>query len=90
LTSIIELATGRGLPDTHLVGPTGTGPSGFVRTGPTTARLNWQVCATAVRSVARLSPTKPRVLSLTMPTRNRPELLERALRSLVTAMAPVA
>ena len=30
------------------------------------------------------------VLSLTMPTRNRPELLERALRSLVTAMAPVA
>ena len=25
-----------------------------------------------------------------MPTRNRPELLERALRSLVTAMAPVA
>ncbi|MCE0763100.1 glycosyltransferase [Pseudonocardia kujensis] len=30
------------------------------------------------------------VLSLTMPTRNRPELLERALRSVVTAMAPVA
>jgi glycosyltransferase involved in cell wall biosynthesis len=30
------------------------------------------------------------VLSVTMPTRNRPELLERALRSLVTAMAPVA
>ena len=30
------------------------------------------------------------VLSLVMPTRNRPELLERALRSLVTAMAPVA
>jgi glycosyltransferase involved in cell wall biosynthesis len=30
------------------------------------------------------------VLSITMPTRNRPELLERALRSLVTAMAPVA
>ncbi|MDT0353770.1 glycosyltransferase family 2 protein [Pseudonocardia charpentierae] len=30
------------------------------------------------------------VLSISMPTRNRPELLERALRSLVTAMAPVA
>ena len=30
------------------------------------------------------------VLSIAMPTRNRPELLERALRSLVTAMAPVA
>ena len=30
------------------------------------------------------------VLSLVMPTRNRPELLERALRSLVAAMAPVA
>ncbi|MCE3553475.1 glycosyltransferase [Pseudonocardia sp. RS11V-5] len=30
------------------------------------------------------------VLSLTMPTRNRPELLERALRSVVTAMASVA
>jgi glycosyltransferase involved in cell wall biosynthesis len=30
------------------------------------------------------------VLSITMPTRNRPELLERALRSLVTAMAAVA
>ncbi len=30
------------------------------------------------------------VLSITMPTRNRHELLEQALRSLVTAMAPVA
>jgi glycosyltransferase involved in cell wall biosynthesis len=30
------------------------------------------------------------VLSITMPTRNRPELLERALRSLVAAMAAVA
>src|SRR6185369_7857919 len=30
------------------------------------------------------------VLSITMPTRNRPELLERALRSFVTAMAPGA
>jgi GT2 family glycosyltransferase len=30
------------------------------------------------------------VLSIAMPTRNRPELLERALRSLVTAMAAVA
>jgi glycosyltransferase involved in cell wall biosynthesis len=30
------------------------------------------------------------VLSLAMPTRNRPELLERALHSLVTAMTPVA
>jgi hypothetical protein len=30
------------------------------------------------------------LLSIAMPTRNRPELLERALRSLVTAMAPVA
>ncbi len=30
------------------------------------------------------------VLSVAMPTRNRPELLERGLRSLVTAMAPVA
>jgi len=30
------------------------------------------------------------LLSITMPTRNRPELLERALRSLVQAMAPVA
>lgn len=30
------------------------------------------------------------LLSLTMPTRNRPELLERALHSIVTAMAPVA
>ncbi|HEY6795301.1 MAG TPA: glycosyltransferase family A protein [Kineosporiaceae bacterium] len=30
------------------------------------------------------------VLSITMPTRNRPELLERALTSLATAMAPVA
>jgi glycosyltransferase involved in cell wall biosynthesis len=30
------------------------------------------------------------VLSIVMPTRNRPELLERAVRSLVTAMAPVA
>jgi glycosyltransferase involved in cell wall biosynthesis len=30
------------------------------------------------------------VLSITMPTRNRPGLLDRALRSLVTAMAPVA
>jgi glycosyltransferase involved in cell wall biosynthesis len=30
------------------------------------------------------------VLSIAMPTRNRPELLERALRSLVTAMKPVA
>jgi hypothetical protein len=57
LTSIVELATGRGLPDTHLVGPTG---SGLVRTGPGTSRLNRQVCATAVRSVARPSPTKPR------------------------------
>jgi glycosyltransferase involved in cell wall biosynthesis len=32
----------------------------------------------------------PPVLSITMPTRNRPELLERALRSLVIAMGPVA
>jgi len=30
------------------------------------------------------------LLSITMPTRNRPELLERALCSLVTAMTPVA
>lgn len=30
------------------------------------------------------------VLSIAMPTRNRPELLERALHSLVTAMTPVA
>jgi glycosyltransferase involved in cell wall biosynthesis len=30
------------------------------------------------------------VLSIAMPTRNRPQLLERALRSLVTAMTPVA
>lgn len=30
------------------------------------------------------------VLSIAMPTRNRPELLERALHSLLTAMAPVA
>jgi hypothetical protein len=60
LTSIVELATGRGLADTHLVGPTGTGPTGFVHTGPGTSCLNRQVCATAVRSVAGPSPTKPR------------------------------
>ena len=30
------------------------------------------------------------VLSITMPTRNRPELLERALHSVVTAMSAVA
>ena len=61
MTSIVELATGRrGLRDMHLVGPTGTAPSGFARTGPGTSRLNWQVCATALRSVARPSPTKPR------------------------------
>ena len=30
------------------------------------------------------------ILSITMPTRNRPELLERALHSVVAAMAPVA
>ena len=30
------------------------------------------------------------LLSITMPTRNRPELLERALDSVVRAIAPVA
>ena len=35
--------------------------------------------------------TQPQpLLSVTMPTRNRPELLERALRSVVSAVAPVA
>ena len=33
---------------------------------------------------------QPPPLSITMPTRNRPGLLERALRSVVSAVAPVA
>ena len=33
---------------------------------------------------------QPPLLSITMPTRNRAELLERALRSVVGAVAPVA
>jgi glycosyltransferase involved in cell wall biosynthesis len=36
-----------------------------------------------------MPPVRP-VLSITMPTRNRPQLLERALRSVVGAVAPVA
>jgi len=36
------------------------------------------------------SPVSSPLLSVTMPTRNRPELFERALRSVVAAAAPVA
>jgi hypothetical protein len=45
--------------EVQLVEPTGSGLSGLGITWGI-SRLNGQVCATAARSVARPSPTKPR------------------------------